>query len=54
MPVNDEFVTGIDSFIKEIKIKEEERVRYMTYAMKQMRLYDYLKIHVKDVFEYPL
>lgn len=34
IPVNDEFVTEIDTFIKEIKIKEEERVSYMTYAMK--------------------
>ena len=41
MPVNDEFVTEIDSFIKEIKIKEEERVSYMTYAMKIKEAEDY-------------
>ena len=41
MPVNDEFVSEIDKFIKEIKIKEEERVSYMTYAMKIKEAEDY-------------
>ena len=41
LELNDEFVTEIDSFIKEIKIKEEERASYMTYAMKIKEAEDY-------------
>lgn len=40
LPTNDEFVNSIDHFIKEIKIKEEERVSYMTFAMKIQEAHD--------------
>ena len=34
LPTDDSFVTELDTYIKEIKTKEEERVSYMTYEMK--------------------
>jgi len=40
LPTNDEFVNSIEHFIKEIKIKEEERVSYMTFAMKIQEAHD--------------
>ena len=40
LPTADDFVKEIDSFIKEIKVKEEERVSYMTYEMKMREAHD--------------
>ena len=40
LPVFDDFVKEIDGFIKEIKVKEEERVSYMTYEMKMREAQD--------------
>ena len=41
MPSNDEFVIEIDNYIREIKVKQEERVSYMTYEMKIREAEDY-------------
>ena len=40
LPVNDEFVNEVDNFIKEIKVREEERKSYMTYEMKLMEAHN--------------
>ena len=40
LPSADDFVNEIDGFIKEIKVKEEERVSYMTYEMKMREAHD--------------
>ncbi|SFB13020.1 Rpn family recombination-promoting nuclease/putative transposase [Selenomonas ruminantium] len=40
LPSGDTFVSEIDQFIKEIKVKEEERVSYMTYEMKIREAHD--------------
>jgi predicted transposase/invertase (TIGR01784 family) len=40
LPAVDDFVNEIDGFIKEIKVKEEERVSYMTYEMKMREAHD--------------
>ena len=40
LPSGDDFVSEIDNFIKEVKIKEEERVSYMTYEMKIREAHD--------------
>ena len=40
LPSGDDFVNEVDNFIKEVKIKEEERVSYMTYEMKMREAHD--------------
>ena len=40
LPSADDFVNEIDGFIKEIKVKEEERVSYVTYEMKMREAHD--------------
>ena len=40
LPSGDDFVSEVDNFIKEVKIKEEERVSYMTYEMKMREAHD--------------
>jgi predicted transposase/invertase (TIGR01784 family) len=40
LPSCETFVSEIDNFIKEIKVKEEERVSYMTYEMKIREAHD--------------
>ena len=40
LPVNDEFINQVDNFIKEIKVREEERKSYMTYEMKLMEAHN--------------
>ena len=40
LPSSDDFVNEVDSFIKEVKIKDEERVSYMTYEMKMREAHE--------------
>lgn len=40
LPSSDDFVNEVDNFIKEVKIKDEERVSYMTYEMKMREAHE--------------